>query len=157
MTDYNGGQEKGGVDWDYYDSPEIRALEERYLPDRGEGETMATQAMTAVTKLVYKWYNDGDVYDNVHSNMEGWANDLSDYANWLYAYIDGAAEILDRILLANITQADYEHILKDINDHICTPDTLKELDKHPKAGTIYACEGPYEYTDDPYGDYDEEE
>ena len=57
-----------------------------YLPIRGEGDSMATQIVTAITKLVYKYYNDGDVFDNTYY-LEGWANDLSSYANWLFTYI----------------------------------------------------------------------
>ena len=84
-----------GVDWDYYDR--FNELNDKYLPSQGEGETEATQAITAINKLVYKWYNDGDVYDNVNSGLSGWANDLSSYANWLHKNIDGASEILERI------------------------------------------------------------
>ena len=70
------------VDWSYYDKPEFKAINSEYLPARGEGETKATQIVTAVNKLVYKWYNDGDVFDNTGA-LSGWANDLSSYANWL--------------------------------------------------------------------------
>ena len=52
----------------------------KYMPAMGEGETLASQAVTAINKLIYKWYNDGDVYDNRYS-LQGWANDLSSYAN----------------------------------------------------------------------------
>ena len=52
-----------GVDWSYF--RKFEPFNRQYLPDRGEGDTLATQAATAVTKLVYKWYNDGDVYDLV--------------------------------------------------------------------------------------------
>ena len=54
---------------------------------------MASQLVTAVNKLVYKWYNDGDVYDNIHS-LDNWANDLSSYANWPYKYIPESSDIL---------------------------------------------------------------
>lgn len=52
------------VDWGYFDKFEW--ADEKYLPCRGEGETKATQIVTAINKLVYKWYNDGDVFDNTH-------------------------------------------------------------------------------------------
>ena len=68
------------TNWDYFDR--FEGIEDKYLPVQGEGETKASQIVTAVAKLVYKWYNDGDVFDNTH-HLEGWANDLSDYANWL--------------------------------------------------------------------------
>ena len=60
--------------WSYFNK--FKELNNKYLPDMGEGETKATQVVTAVTKLVYKWYNDGDVYDNTYM-MKGWCNDLS--------------------------------------------------------------------------------
>ena len=48
---------------------------DRFMPLSGEGETVASQVCTAVNKLVYKWYNDGDVFDNSYE-LEGWCNDL---------------------------------------------------------------------------------
>ena len=71
------------VDWGYYDK--FDGINDKYLPVYSEGETKATQIVTAVNKLVYKYYNDGDVFDNTRY-LSGWANDLSDYANWLYKY-----------------------------------------------------------------------
>lgn len=55
----------------------------KYLPNRGDGDSRGTQAATAISKLVYKWFNDGDVFDNTFG-LEGWANDISGSANWLY-------------------------------------------------------------------------
>ena len=55
-------------EWSYFDK--FETINDRYLPSQGEGETKATQVVTAVTKLVYKWYNDGDVYDNTYA-LEG--------------------------------------------------------------------------------------
>lgn len=34
------------VNWNYFDK--FKGVKERYLPDRGEGETKATQIVTAV-------------------------------------------------------------------------------------------------------------
>lgn len=66
------------VNWNYFDK--FEAITVKYMPDYGEGETIASQAVTAVNKLIYKWYNDGDVFDNT-KYLEGWWNDLSSYAN----------------------------------------------------------------------------
>ena len=90
------------VDWGYYDK--FDGLNDKYLPISGEGETKATQIVTAVSKLVYKWYNDGDVFDNTF-HLEGWANDLSSYANWLYEHTDA-----DNIL-ANISNCFIQFLL----------------------------------------------
>ena len=52
------------VDWEYFNK--FEKINDKYLPLSGQGETMATQICTVVNKLVYKWYNDGDVFDNTH-------------------------------------------------------------------------------------------
>ena len=58
------------VSWIYYDLIKFEELNKKYLPERGEGETKATQIVTALNKLIYKWYNDGDVFDNTY-HLEG--------------------------------------------------------------------------------------
>jgi len=142
-----------GVSWDYYDKQWIKDVEAKYLPPRGEGETMATQITTAIAKLVYKWYNDGDVFDNQHG-LEGWCNDLSSYANWLALYVDGADEILGRIFDIT-TGAQYEELLKDLVDKYQDMDLLDQYNAKPKVGTVYDCEGPFVFRE--YYDDDEEE
>lgn len=147
--------------WSYFDK--FDSITEMYLPSYGEGETMATQAVTAVTKLVYKWYNDGDVYDNTYQ-LKGWANDLSSYANWLYKYIPESQSILDKISSVN-TDGDYEDlILRPLADTILNADYLNYLNTFAqKQGSIYDCDGPFEFVedyedeDDYYDDYEDED
>lgn len=140
---YRGGNENNGVDWNYFDR--FREVDDKYLPISGEGDNMATQITTALATLVYKWYNDGDVYDNRYY-LSGWANDLSDYANWLYEYVNGADEILIRIKEAR-NHAEYEWILKDLCDKYQQMELLDEYAKEEKVGSIYDCEGPFEFDD----------
>ena len=144
-----------GVDWGYFDK--FDEFDEKYLPRSGEGETLATQLVTATTKLVYKWYNDGDVYDNSNpAGMTGGANDLSSYANWLAKYIDGAKPILDRIFdLKYGDDSKYEEILKDLCDALYDEDYLAQLNEKPKEGSIYNCDGDYSW--DERRNYDDEE
>lgn len=125
------------VDWSYFDRFQI--TNDRYLPVRGEGSTKASQIVTAVTKLVYKWYNDGDVYDNRYF-MDGWCNDLSSYANWLVKYTD-AGEILYRISDCR-NDSDYEELLKDLADKFLDMEDL-ERQETPAEGSIYDCDGPF--------------
>ena len=127
------------VDWNYYDK--FDGIMEKYLPVRGEGETKATQIVTAVNKLVYKWYNDGDVFDNTHY-LTGWANDLSDYANWLLDNTN--AEILYKIAYC-YHDDDYEDLLKTLADNLLNEEYLAEQNKVDKVGTIYDCSGKFEY------------
>lgn len=143
------------VSWNYFDRYE--AAQNKYLPQRGEGETRATQTVTAVCKLVYKWYNDGDVYDNTY-HLSGWCNNLSTYANWLAKYA-GAKDILDQIFEAT-THGEYEDILKDLADRLFDLEYLDEQNKLEKIDSIYECEGPYrfeEIEDDDDDYYDEED
>ena len=141
------------VDWGYYDK--FDDVMEKYLPERGEGNTMATQVVTAVTKLVYKWYNDGDVYDNVHGPMRGWCNNLSSYANWLALNDPAAREILPGIRDCR-SDSSYEDLLKRLTDELFEMRNLEELDKIPANGSIYDCDGPYEF-DEHWDDEDEED
>ena len=139
------------VDWSYFNR--FDWADKKYLPDRGEGETMATQIVTAVSKLVYKWYNDGDVFDNRYA-IDGFCNDLSSYANWLIKYIPDKAECLYDI--ENISSFDsysqYEDLLKELTDATHDKQYLEEMDQKPKVGSIYECEGPFRFED-----FDDEE
>lgn len=130
------------VGWEYYDGFERQMSE--YLPDRGQGETMATQITTAVTKLVYKWYNDGDVFDNT-GFLQGWANDLSSYANWLSEYA-GAKDILDGVYDAN--SDGYEELLRELTDRLLDIEYLEKMNKVPAKGDIYNCEGDYRFVEE---------
>jgi hypothetical protein len=136
------------VEWSYFDK--FEEITDKYLPREGEGETKATQLVTAITKLVYKWYNDGDVYDNRYS-MDGWCNDLSSYANWIYNNYLASQPILDRICDI-YSESQYEHILKDLADEFFNIDFLNEENKKKAYGSIYTEKGCFEFCD-----YDEED
>lgn len=138
-----------GVDWNYFDK--FEEITDKYMPDRGEGENKASQAVTAINKLIYKWYNDGDVFDNTHY-LDGWANDLSSYANWLYSNV--GATMLDNIEDCK-NDDQYELLLKDLADEYLNDVVLAELEKEPKTGSIYECDGPFEFREESY--YDDEE
>lgn len=137
-------------EWDDFDKYK---LTDKYLPDYGEGDNMAEQTATAVSKLIYKWFNDGDVYDNVHSNMEGWANDLSSYANWLANNVDGMKSILMGIEDVD-TEKDYQKILGRMI--VNAENQYAELEKQPKVGSVYDEDGYFEFVD-PDRRYDDEE
>lgn len=154
------------VDWNYYDK--FEDLINKYMPDEGEGETFASQIVTAVNKLIYKWYNDGDVFDNVNSGLQGWANDLSSYANWLYKYAPGDAPAILKNIYGMGDEADYETLLQELADNLLDENLLSTLESKTQ-GSIYDCEGPFEfkeyyedededyYEDDNYDEDDEEE
>ena len=130
------------VDWSYFNK--FEKINDKYLPWRGEGDTMATQIVTAVCKLVYKWYNDGDVFDNTY-HLDGWCNDLSSYANWLDKYTD-AGHILHKISDC-WNHSDYEDLLKELADTLLVDDYLIKQNEIGAIGTIYKCNGSFEFSE----------
>lgn len=124
----------------------FEAIIDKYLPDYDQGDTLATQAVTAATKLVYKWFNDGDVYDNRYA-LKGWANDLSSYANWLYRYVD--AEILLDIAKCQ-NEEDYEKLLFELCEQVFDEYCLDEANEIEAEGDVYECEGPFSFERDYY-------
>lgn len=137
------------TDWEYYDK--FETLIDKYMPMQGEGETLASQIVTAVNKLVYKWYNDGDVFDNTY-HLVGWANDLSDYANWLYENTKDAWKILNKIKDCE-NESEYEDLLQELVDKLLNEEYLMEQDKKEKVGTIYNCDGKFKYEEQDEEDY----
>lgn len=156
------------MDWSYFNK--FEKVDSIYLPDRGEGDTIATQTCTAVCKLVYKWYNDGDVYDNVHSLMHGWCNYIDSCANWLHTYRPESREILERIFDCSTHEA-YEAILADLADLLLDEELMEAANKMPKNGSVYECDGPFKFElyeeededdmywedEEEYDDYEEED
>lgn len=137
-----------GHSWDDFSDPETDSIEKEYLPDSGEGETMMHQAVTAATKLIYKWFNDGDVFDNNYG-LKGWANDLSSYANWLDENIPEAEPILARIKTIGSDEDAYTDLLYDLMKAVFNPNMVTEYAGQPKTGTIYDCDGPYNFYEAP--------
>lgn len=139
------------MEWSYFDK--FDSLTDKYLPDCGEGETMASQIVTAVCKLVYKWYNDGDVFDNT-GMMSGWCNDLSSYANWLLAHTP-FGDVLTRVFDC-MNDEEYEDLLVDLADLLLVEEYLDEMNGHEKVGSIYDCDGPFKFVEESEDEDDEE-
>lgn len=133
---------------------QFETISDNYLPLRGEGTTKAQQIVTAVNKLVYKWFNDGDVYDNVNSGLEGWGNDLSSYANWLYKNTF-ASDILCSIYDC-YNDSDYEELLYRLCENILNEKYLAQMNEEEIVGSIYDCDGPFEWSYE-YDEYEDDE
>lgn len=131
-----------GRRWEEFErfSPMVK----KYMYPIGEGETMASQAVTAVNKLVYKWYNDGDVFDNSYG-LDGWCNDLSSYANWLWKYLD--LKMLEDIFeICN--EVGYEELLYEVATTVLNESYLAPLAEREKEGSVYECIGPFEFIEE---------
>lgn len=134
------------------DFNKFESVIEKYLPDCGEGITKATQAITALNNLVYRWFNDGDVFDNTYGLCAGF-NNLSTYANWLYNNIPELRPILDRIKEYDLTENGYTELLMDACETVMRNETmLTALDYQPAVGSIYEEKGPFEFIE-----FDDEE
>lgn len=131
------------VAWEYYNNEKFDRIDEKYLPERGEGETKANQIVTAVNKLVYKYYNDGDVFDNT-KYLNGWGNDLSSYANWLDAHVPKVSRILHGVFACH-NDSEYEDLLKDLADNLLDEEFLEEQNKLEKVDSIYEHKGAFEF------------
>ena len=142
--------EHAEVEWSAFDK--FEPVIDKYMPDIGEGDSLASQMVTAVNKLIYKWYNDGDVYDNNYA-LSGWVNDLSSFANWLYTYVKETRPILKRISKIK-DEAGYEYILLALAMTVLTEDFLSKYSDKVKTGSIYRCDGPFRYS---YDEEDEED
>ena len=140
--------------WSQFDR--FEGLIDTYMLPTGEGETRASQTVTAINKLVYKCFNDGDVFDTTNLST---CNDLSSYANWLYWHVRRATPILRGVY--NATNRDkYEELLYRLCDAVLDPLYLAALAESPKEDTIYDCDGPFHCDDDIYyddDDYEEED
>lgn len=137
------------VDWGYYDK--FENINDKYLPYKGEGATKAMQTVVAVNKLIYKYYNDGDVFDNTY-HLEGGANDLSSYANWIYDNTKDGWKILNKIKDC-YDDSDYEDLLKELADILLVEDYLAEESKEEKIDTIYEYDGKFKYEEEEEEDY----
>ena len=142
------------VQWDYYDK--FETLVDKYMLSRGEGETKASQIVTAVNKLVYKWYNDGDVFDNT-TYLKGWANDLSSYANWLYANTTKRVQMILDTVYDCCNDSDYEDLLQELTEELLKEEYLAEQNKLERVGTIYECNGKFKFVEFDEDEEDEED
>lgn len=139
--------------YEWSDFDRFAEILDKYLPPVGEGHTMATQISTAVSKLVYRWFNDGDVYDNTH-RLKGWCNDLSSYANWLFHNTDEGG-VLVGISWCE-TPDDYTEVLYDLCEAVCDERFLQEADKISAISSVYTATGPFKFIDleEEYADWE---
>lgn len=120
-------------------------VDDKYLPQEGQGTSKAQQVCTAVSKIVYRWFNDGDVYDNT-SGLRGWGNDLSPYANWLFEHT-GAGDMLLRVHEC-YTDEDYTQLLFELCEEFMNFEYLDAVADKPAEGSIYKCDGPFVFEEE---------
>lgn len=144
---------KEGVNIDYFDK--FDNIIKEYISVEGNGKNKANQIATAVGNLIYSWYNDGDVFDNVHTRLKGWVNNISSYANWLYRYCKEAKDVLETAFSesfltgkTSIHNTEYEELLKYLANVCLTEELLNKYRDQNKEGSIYDCEGPFKFIEE---------
>ena len=147
---------RGSVSWSYFEK--FNDVIDYYLPHIGQGDSMATQIVTCVNNLIYRFFNDGDIYDN--RILEGYT-DVSSYANWLYKNVSKSKQILDQIENCYNTD-EYRYILKQLADNFLNFHFLTPYSNKAVQGNIYECDGPFSvedhYEDDEdFYEYDEDD
>ena len=114
---------------------------EPYLANQGEGDTMVSQIAAAISKIVFKWFNDRDVIDNNNTGLRGWENDLSSYGNWLYIHVVEARPIIYKITKKrneiNGDEGKYEDYLYELCKNVCKKVILSYYATRKKEDSIY--------------------
>lgn len=148
---------EAAISWDDFDK--FNSIEKRYLPSTGQGTNMMNQICTAVSKIIFRWYNDGDVVDNVSTGLEGWANDLSSYGNWLQCYVPEATAALRDILYnTNGSEEKYEQYLYNLAETLLNEKIARKYEQKDKIGDIYSCtDGDFVFEESKDEDWENEE
>ena len=142
LNEYQSKSLKENVDLSYFSK--YSDIENEYMQPDGEGDTMASQLVTAINTIIYRYYNDGDIFTNEYE-LPSYA-DLTDFANWLYKYVPETRKILEKVVYIR-DENEYEEILKALADTFFNKDILKTYEK-PKQGSIYNCDGRFGYIDE---------
>ena len=118
----------GDVDWEDFDK---FTNYKKYLPISGEGDTKASQMATAVSKIVYRYFNDGDTI----RRAPGWGNkqNMTGLVRWLKRYVPELRDILTGYPKNEGPM--YERFLYDLAATM--DEIIDDYADEPKAGTIY--------------------
>ena len=115
---------------------EYDELWERLVPPRGNAVTKAGEVLRAVSRIYYRWYNDGD---QLRPAIDKWVAQSSGAKafNYLYQFRDPVSGFSTKVLMEDIvfaaTEEDYETALERAVDAIIEwavqqPDTPNEDD-----------------------------
>ena len=115
---------------------EYMELWERLVPPEGKANTVAGEVLRALTRLYYRWYNDGD---RVTPSVDSWTVTESVFSafNFLYQFRDPVSGFSTKALMEEIvfaaTEEDYELALERAADAVIEwavgqPDTPNEDD-----------------------------
>lgn len=113
-----------------------------YMPDQGEGNSVASQIATAVAKIAYRWFNDGDTVSSSWAVQSGTdEGGMSQFANWLFTNIGESRQMfrdwLEKFDNESVSDSEYEDFLYDVCQNLLDPDLLDGYSTEPKRDSIY--------------------
>ena len=108
--------------------------DEKYLPNRGEGETMASQLAVAEVKIIYRYFNDGETISHAIGTQSG---NMRSYADWIEENIPELSELMAKF--PKNRGPKYELFLYKLAEE--TDRIIDSYADKPKVGTVYPSSG----------------
>lgn len=134
-------------EWSDWERSDWKKIQDEYLSEKDQSETLLTQAVTCVCKLVYRYFNNNDFYAVFRSYL-----DLTTYANWLYEHIEETNEILDSIFEIN-SMEEYPDILWKLSEIVFSESFVSKYKNIKAKDNIYECYGHFVHIE-PYQEED---
>ena len=118
---------------------------DKYMPEIGEGETMASQIVTAVNRIGYRWFNDGDtVSGDIDPKGDGPSfspGEVSQFGNWLDKNVPEASAVfaswIDALESFDCDVAMYNDFLYELFETLLDEKLLEKYQDKPLADSIY--------------------
>lgn len=117
------------MDLGYFDK--FDPILDEYLPQSEQGNTMATQIVTAANRIIYGWFWNGDMISCFESN------DVTSPANWLYDYVPEMRKVLDSYPGQYTIDSKMNEFAKNLADVAFEEKLLSKYKDQPKIDNIY--------------------
>lgn len=125
---------------------EYEELWARLVPPVGRAQTLAGEALRAVSCLYHRWYNDGDRVETTMRESEVPESAVQAF-NYLYQFRDPASEFSARELMEAVVEAvdeeEYEDALERAADAVIEW-AVKQPDT-PNDGDFHQCSEAYDF------------
>lgn len=128
------------INWEDFDS--FGPVLDKYMPEYGEGETMANQIATAVNKIGYRWFNDGDtISGDCEPSNDCAAGEVCQYGNWLDKNVPEASAFfgrwIDTLIGGDCDEDTYKEFLCEMFETLLDEKLLEKYTDEKKVDSIY--------------------
>lgn len=118
-----------------------------FMPEKGQGDTVANQIAVAANRIVGRWFNDGDVISK--SCYLGYPEEhVVSCANWLYANGPQGCRGILRDAESAIRGDEYSDLMRSLCEECLDVDVLYTYADKPAVGSVFKCDGPFSAWDD---------